>query len=288
MKGSPNLPRDAALEHLVREAYLEIFPTPSIERRLADLAPGSFVSVSCSPTKGVDATLDLTHRLADRGFRVVPHIAAKMVRGDGHLREIMARLEDLPVDSIFVPGGDAARPLGPFGTAWQLLQAISEYDHRFAEIGIATHPEGHPEVAADVLLAELERKQALATYLVTQMCFDVQLLGRWLRAIRARGVRLPAWIGIPGVSDRATLLKTSLRIGVGDSLRFLRRKRDAVARFLSASVYTPDALLRALAPLLHEESLDIAGCHVFSFNQVEQTEAWRRQALAVMQSPADT
>ncbi len=287
MRAGPNLPRDAALEHLVHEAYLEIFPTPSIERRLAAMAPESYVSVSCSPTKGVDATLDLTRRLADRGFRVVPHIAAKMVRGAGHLREIMARLEDLPVDSIFVPGGDAARPLGPFGTAWQLLQAISEYDHSFREIGIAAHPEGHPEVAADVLLAELDRKQALATYLVTQMCFDVPQLGQWLRAIRARGVRLPAWIGIPGVSDRATLLKTSLRIGVGDSLRFLRRKRDAVARFLRASVYTPDALLRELAPLLREESLDIAGCHVFSFNQVEQTEAWRRQALAAMRSATD-
>ena len=64
------------LAHTVREAYMEIFPTESIESRLDVLEPGSYVAVTCSPTRGVDVTLDMAERLALRGFKVVPHVAA--------------------------------------------------------------------------------------------------------------------------------------------------------------------------------------------------------------------
>ena len=99
-----------ALLTTVREAYMEIFPTPTIESKLDVLEPGSYVAVTCSPSKSVDVTLDMVERLAHRGFKVVPHIAARMVKDDAHLREILKRLDDLPIISIFVPGGDAAQP----------------------------------------------------------------------------------------------------------------------------------------------------------------------------------
>jgi methylenetetrahydrofolate reductase (NADPH) len=275
----------AALAHTTREAYMEVFPTATVEQRLDALEPGAYVAVTCSPAKGVDETLQMTARLAGRGFRVVPHIAAKMVRDRSHLAEIMAELNDLPVESIFVPGGDAARPAGDFHTAYELLREIAGFDHRFSQIGVAAHPEGHPDVPDDTLLSELEKKQPLATYLVTQMCFDTILLAKWLEMIRSRGILLPAWIGIPGVSDRASLLKTSLRIGVGDSLRFLRRKSVAARQLMKNSAYTPDALLSGLAPVLADPAYAIDGFHIFCFNQVEKTEQWRRAALESLRAP---
>ena len=87
----------------VRKAYMEVFPTSSIESKLDVLEPQSYVAITCSPTKGVDVTLDMAERLAARGFKVVPHIAAKMVRDDAHLREILKRLDDLPISSSVVP-----------------------------------------------------------------------------------------------------------------------------------------------------------------------------------------
>lgn len=270
----------AAVTATVREAYMEVFPSATIADRLDALEPGAFVAVTCSPSKGVDETLRLTAELTGRGFRVCPHIAARSVRGAAHLREIMAKLEDLPVESVFVPGGDASSPAGEFATAFDLLRAMAEFDHRFKDIGIAAHPEGHPEVSAETLMRELERKQPFATYLVTQMCFGAVLLGEWLRAVRERGIDLPAWIGIPGVCDRSALVRTSLRIGVGDSLRFLRRSARAASELMRKSSYTPDGLLSGLAPLLATPSHRIDGCHIFCFNQVETTEAWRRRTLA--------
>jgi methylenetetrahydrofolate reductase (NADPH) len=266
-----------ALARALHVTYMEIFPSPSIEERLVVLEPGCYVAVTCSPARGVDVTLDLSEHLLARGFRVVPHIAAKMVRDHGHLREIMRRLDDSGVDSIFVPGGDAPQPLGKYATALQLLRDIAEFDHRFRHIGVAAHPEGHPAVDSESLLRELATKQPYATYLVTQMCFDAAALAAWIRMIRASGITMPVWIGLPGVFDRAALLAASLRIGVGASLRLLRDRSQLIRRLLGPKIYRPDAFLRELAPRLTEPEFGIAGFHLFCFNRVEQSENWRRQ-----------
>jgi methylenetetrahydrofolate reductase (NADPH) len=266
----------------LHDAYMEVFPTLTIEERLMALEPGSYVAVTCSPTRGVSETLDMTERLVDKGFKVIPHIAAKMVRNHAHLREIMTRLDDTRVNSIFVPGGDSKRPVGEFSTAFELLQAIAEYEHRFTEIGVASHPEGHPDVDDETLLVELKKKQPLSTYHVTQMCFDPNALGNWLGMIQERGITLPAWVGVPGVAKRTSLLKTSLRIGVGTSLRFLRRKSELAGQLLRSTTYAPDGLLGGLAPLLVDEANNIAGFHIFCFNQVRRTEEWRHEALEAL------
>ena len=268
-----------ALAESVREAYMEIFPTATIEAKLDVLEPRSYVAITCSPTKGVDATLNMSARVAGRGFQVVPHVAAKMVRDKAHLREIMARLDDMPISSIFVPGGDAAKPIGEYSTALELLRDIVDFEHRFTEIGVAAHPEGHPSVSNEVLTAELLKKQEFANYLVTQMCFDADIIGNWIHKIREVGVTLPAWLGLPGVSERSTLIKTSLRIGVGDSLRYLKNRGKIAARLLQHKSYRPDDLLINLSPYLADPTLNIAGHHIYCFNEVEKSEQWRKQFL---------
>ncbi|MCH7503959.1 MAG: methylenetetrahydrofolate reductase [Proteobacteria bacterium] len=256
---------------------MEIFPTATIESKMNVLEPRSYVAITCSPSKGVDVTLDAAERLAHRGFKVVPHVAAKMVRDVAHLREIMRRLDDLPITSIFVPGGDAPKPIGEFACALDLLRAMAEFDHKFTEIGVAAYPEGHPSIPPDVLMEQLFKKQELANYLVTQMCFDANVLAAWLRDIRESGVTLPAWIGLPGVLDRSTLITTSLRIGVGDSLRYLRSRGRIALRLLKSSTYRPDELLAEMAPYLVEPIYNIAGYHIYCFNQVERTQKWRHE-----------
>jgi len=267
------------LAHTVHEAYMEVFPTDTIEAKLDVLEPGSYVAVTCSPTKGVEVTLDMSERLASRGFKVVPHVAAKMVRDKAHLREIVAHLNDLPIISIFVPGGDADTPAGDYNSALPLLRDIAELDHKFTEIGVAAHPEGHPVATHDDLLDALLQKQEFANYLVTQMCFDADVIANWLRGIRADGVHLPAWIGLPGVASRTSLAKTSLRIGVGDSLRYLKRNPKVAAKLMLSNEYRPDDLLHDLAPYLADPAYAIQGHHIYCFNQVEKTEQWRHSFL---------
>jgi methylenetetrahydrofolate reductase (NADPH) len=270
----------AAMNSAVRKAYVEIFPTSTIVERLALLQPGSHVAVTCSPAKGVDETVAFSETITRLGYKVIPHLAARAVRDRAHLVDITTQLTELGIDIIFVPGGDAAKPVGSYSTALDLLRDLAETGNKFRRIGIAAHPEGHPDASDAALIEALQLKQPLAHYLVSQMCFDTRRLAAWLRDIRERGIVLPIWLGIPGVSDRAALLKTSLRIGVGDSLRFLKRKSEVVSRLMRTKNYTPDELLGGIAPMLVDEALKVRGFHVFCFNQVEPFEAWRAQALA--------
>lgn len=272
-----------ALIRTTQNAYMEIFPTRSVEGSLHVLPRGSHVAVTCSPTRGVDVTLEFSERLAAAGFKVVPHISARSLRGSEHLDRVMKRLDDLQIDSLFVVGGDNSAPAGPYSTALHLLRAIAERDHKFKSIGVAAHPEGHPRAGSDLLLTQLKKKQEFADYLVTQMCFDASLLAEWLVDIRERGISLPAWIGVPGVADRARLVTTSLRIGVGDSLRFLRKFGSIAGKLLASKTYRPDSLLLELAPHMADAANNIAGLHIYSFNQVEKTETWRQEFLASLQ-----
>ena len=130
------------------------------------------------------------------------------------------------------------------------------------------------------LIEQLLAKQEFANYLVTQMCFDAARINSWLREIRGRGVHFAAWLGMPGAADRASLIKTSLRIGVGDSVRFLKRQGKRAAQLMAAKEYLPDNLQLELASTIADPDLNVAGQHVFCFNQVERSEAWRHEFVA--------
>jgi methylenetetrahydrofolate reductase (NADPH) len=241
------------------------------------------VAITCSPAHGIEPTLELTAQLRalpeERRLKLIPHIAARMVRDRGHLREILARLGELQVESIFVPGGDAAEPAGDYDCALDLLRDMAEIGHRIEDVGVAAHPEGHPHADDAELLRLLLAKQPLSTYLVTQMCFDPTVLITWLRRMRGAGVTLPAWIGLPGVAVIPKLIALSLRIGVGQSLRVLKKQKGLVGRLIGARPYQPDDLLRGIHDYLDDECLKIPGFHLFSFNNVEATERWRQATL---------
>jgi len=263
------------------QAYMEVIPTKTIVDRLFHIPRHSYVGITCSPEHGVGPTLDMVDKLRalpdERQLKLVPHIAARVVRDKGHLREILARLDQARVESVFVPGGDAKEPAGDYDCALDLLRDIADIGHEFEDIGIAAHPEGHPMVNESDSIRLLLEKQAWSTYLVTQMCFDPDVLVNWLRRIREEGVTLPAWLGLPGVADVSRLIALSLRIGVGQSVKVLRKQKGLVRKMLSAKPYQPDELLTGLQPHLDDPVLNIDGFHLFSFNDVERTERWRKE-----------
>jgi len=267
------------LAGMMDQAYLEVIPTRTIVERLIHLPRHSYLAITCSPEKGVEPTLEMVEALRalpeERQLKLVPHVAARVVRDKGHLREILARLDEARVESVFVPGGDAQEPAGEYECALDLLRDIADIGHRFEHVGVAAHPEGHPRVAREEGVRLLKEKQECANYLVTQMCFDAELLVSWLRGIRREGITLPAWFGLPGVADIPKLIALSVRIGVGQSVRVLKKQKGLVRKLISSKPYQPDDLLAGLQPHVNDPVLDIPGFHLFSFNDVERTERWR-------------
>jgi len=281
----------AALAAALRHPRYEVMALPAtadlVEQHLSRDAP---VTVTISRRKGLEPTLALTEQLCRRGFPAVPHLAARLIVDEHHLAEVMQRMDEAGVTDVFVIAGDVDQPVGAFRDSFSLLVAL----HRLRQagtgrwidqVGIAGYPEGHPLIATEVLAEAMLAKQPLATYLVSQLCFDAARASSWLTGLRQQGVTLPVHIGIAGVVDKQKLLRIAGRIGVGSSARFLRRHSRAVARLVVPGGYRPDRLVRGLAPDLARPAQRIAGLHIYTLGGIAATERWRRRALARLEQP---
>jgi methylenetetrahydrofolate reductase (NADPH) len=268
---------DSLVKALLTGADFEVIPLKSVMEQVAAIPIGSTVSVTASPAKGLKTTVDLAVELQKQGYRAVPHLSARMVEGRRDLASIIKRLDDGGVSRAFITGGDAEQR-GIYFDAMSLLLDLAELGHPFFEVGITGYPEGHPAIPEDRLRKALVEKQAHATYIVTQMCFNPKAIVDWVNKIRADGVTLPIKVGVPGAVEPARLLTIGARIGVGDSLRFVAKNRRALFRILRPGRYRPDRIIEPLGRL--GEGLGLTGIHVFTFNQVGPTIAWHNKALA--------
>jgi methylenetetrahydrofolate reductase (NADPH) len=267
-----------AVAGLLRNSRFELLPLDGIyEQVLEHLATDTKVTVTASPRKGLEATLELSERLSAAGYPVVPHLSARLVRDRAHLEEVLARLGEAGIQELFVPAGDATEP-GEFQGAADLLEAMGEARTRFERIGITGYPESHHLISDEETIRAMFVKAEMATDIVSQLCFDPATIGWWIGAVRARGVRLPIWIGLPGCVDNAKLVRISMKIGVAESARYVRHQRGVLSRVLTRQ-FKPTKLLDALAQIVSEPDAGVAGFHVYTFNEVGRTERWRQRTL---------
>ncbi len=236
------------------------------------------LTVTTSPAKGLEPTLDLTEQLAGHGYEVVPHLAARHVRDRGHLAEIVERLRATGTSDVLVMAGDAEEPAGEFDGSLPLLRALAELGQPFRDVGITGYPESHAFISDDATIRSMFEKEEFATYIVSQICFDPRVTAAWVKAVWERGTHLPIHIGLPGPVPRTKLLRVSARVGVGDSIRFLRTHGGWLRRTLTGD-FDPDPLVRGLEESLGRARPNVAGFHIFTFNDVEGTERWRQRAL---------
>ena len=254
----------------------EVLPVEGIEEQVLGHVPHEVkITVTASPARGLDATLAVTERLAADGYEVVPHLSARLVRDAAHLDEIVARLDAAGVHEAFVPAGDAVEP-GLFPDAASLLRAL--HGRHLTDLGITGYPESHHFISDETTISAMFEKAPLATYIVSQICFDASTITWWVRAVRERGTTLPIWIGVPGIVHNAKLLRVSMKIGLGESARFLRAHRAWIRRLMTRT-FSPDPLMRELEPLFKDPAANIAGLHVFTFNELERTERWRQRLM---------
>jgi methylenetetrahydrofolate reductase (NADPH) len=269
------------LAELIAHSRYEVIPLAGAEEQVLEHVPRDVtLTVTVSPTKGLDHTLELAGRFAAQGYRVVPHLAARLVVDRAHLAEIVARLTEMGVRDVFVVAGDADQTAGAFEGAAALLDAMAEVGHPFEQIGITGYPESHPLIDDETTIQAMFEKARYATYIASQICFDSRVTVEWVDNVWARGTRLPILIGIPGIVPRAKLMRVSTRIGIGESLRYLRKHNDFVTRFFRPGGFSPDRLIKGLAPVLADPEQKVAGFHIFTFNDLADTEAWRQRKLA--------
>lgn len=263
------------IRRLLTTARFEVLPTAKVEDAiLGSLPHDTTITVTASPAKGLEATLELAERLTKHGYPVVPHLAARMISGKSELAEIADRLTAQGITNVFCPAGDADPPAGDYAGALPLLEDLSALGKPFAEVGITGYPESHPEIEDDVTVQAMWDKRKHATYIVSNMCFDPDAVQSWLRRLRRRGVELPVLIGMPGPVERAKLLGMATKIGVGQSVRFLKTHVSTLSRIAAPGGYNPEKFLEKSSRYLADPALGVRGLHLFTFNQVAQTQQW--------------
>jgi len=266
---------------LLRAPRYEVLPTPSAEQAVLEWVPRELtITITASPARGLEPTLALTERLTGHGYRAVPHLSARLVRDPAHLADIVARLTAAGVDDVFVPAGDADPPAGRFHSALALLDELDRMGRPFARVGITGYPESHPKIGDDVTVQAMWDKRHHAAYIVSNLCFDAATLTRWIARIRARGITLPLLVGLAGPLERTRLLRLAAVSGVAESARFLAGHADWLVRLGLPGGYSPERLLDRAGPALTDPASAVEGLHVFTFNQVRQTEQWRRALVA--------
>jgi methylenetetrahydrofolate reductase (NADPH) len=271
--------RRALIEALKRPRY-EILPLDGIAEEVAEHVPrGIKLTVTASPRRGLDASLALVESLAATGYAVVPHLSARLVHDTAHLEDLVRRLRSAGVDEIFVIAGDTSEPAGEFGGAAALLSAMGGLRDRFAEVGISGYPESHHVISDETTIEAMFEKEPMATYIVSQICFEADVITTWVRRVRDRGTLLPIWIGVPGTVDNRRLLQISRKIGLGESARFLRAHGGWVRRLALPRRYVPTALVRDLSSSIADPAARVAGFHIYTFNELERTEEWRLQLI---------
>ncbi|GAA1928131.1 methylenetetrahydrofolate reductase [Nocardioides hwasunensis] len=267
------------LVRMLENARYEVLPTATTEDKvLAHVPRDRPITVTASPAKGLDATFDLAERLAGHGYVAVPHIAARMVTGRSELAEIVDRLCGKGITSVFVPGGDA-EAAGDYPDALALLEDLKALGSPFSHVGITGYPESHPTIHDDLTVQSMWDKRRYATHIVSNLTFDPAVVKDWLHRLRARGVTMPLLLGIPGPVERTKLLGMATKIGVGESTKFLAKNKGLFARLAAPGGFTGESFLEKCAPALGEDNALVEGLHVFTFNQIAETEAWRVDML---------
>jgi methylenetetrahydrofolate reductase (NADPH) len=279
---------DRELARLLRGYSIEVTThnRDAVEQCRTHVAPGTEVYIAFVPSETHHAVVATAAKLRAAGFVPVPHVTARSVASFTQLGDFLARLAgEAGVTRALVVGGDLEQPAGPYHSSLDLLQTGLFQQHGIRRIGLASYPEAHRRIDADLLeralLAKLElvRGAGLEAWLVTQFCFEAAPILQCARRLRELGVAAPLRVGLAGPANRRTLWKYALHCGIGNSIRALGTRVDAVVNLLARRA--PDPIVRELAAAQAQDpSLGIEGVHIFTFGGVASSADWANSILA--------
>jgi methylenetetrahydrofolate reductase (NADH) len=270
------------LRRLLTPFSVEITPRETTKLPpLSDLLdPGTAVYLTFLPNVPWEETVAGVRWIAEAGMRPVPHIAARGVPDRAALHRMLGELAAAGAEDLLLIAGGMA-PVGEYHETVQILDSGCLEESGIRRVGVAGHPEGHPDVADDVLTWALAAKNRIARdrgldmHLVTQFTFAAEPIVAWERRIRAMGNTLPIHVGLPGLTSPAKLLKFGLSCGVGPSLKVLRRQTGGVLKLATTPVYRPeDTLLDLAAAVAADPRSLLATAHFFPFGTLAATAEW--------------
>ncbi|MCS0600019.1 methylenetetrahydrofolate reductase [Streptomyces sp. LP11] len=252
---------------------------PRLEEARALVPDGTRVNITFLAGEDLTTRLAAARAVRRLGLVPVPHISARRLPSRSALEEFLAGLAaDGTAENVFLVGGDPARPEGPYPDALALLRTGLLPGYGVRHVGISGYPEGHPAIAGPALWSALTGKAAAIDAggfggdVITQFGFDVDPVLSWLEAVRARGVRLPVRVGVPGPAGVRRLLGYAGRFGVATSASVARKYGFSLTNLMGTT--GPDRFLRELADRYDPARHGRVKVHFYTFGGLRATADW--------------
>ena len=194
--------------------------------------------------------------LVQKGYNPIPHIPARSIENDNHLKEYINMCKDLGVKQCLVIGG-SRDPVGKFESSIQLLET-GFFDG--LKIGIAGHPEGSPDISDIELEKAMQDKKPYADYIVTQWLLNPDLI---IDFISKQSV--PVHVGITGPLKITSLIKFANIVGAKNSINFLKSNFTKALDLMKPK--DPNEIIGKLKD--HSENF-----HIYTFGGLKETNKW--------------
>ena len=194
--------------------------------------------------------------LVQKGYNPIPHIPARSIENDNHLKEYIHMCKDLGVKQCLVIGG-SRDPVGKFDRSIQLLET-GFFDG--LKIGIAGHPEGSPDISDTELEKAMQDKKPYADYIVTQWLLDPDPI---IDFISKQSV--PVHVGITGPLKITSLIKFANIVGAKNSLNFLKSNFSKALDLMKPR--DPNDLIGKVKS--HTDFF-----HIYTFGGLKETNKW--------------
>jgi len=274
----PNWDRDPAY---ITEGFSVEITAKDVEGLRASasmLPPGTPVAVTFLPGETLEARLTAAKAVRDLGFEPMPHFSARRIRSEDEFRTMLeSMVREAGVKRCFAIAGDPAQAEGPYEDTTALINTGFFEANGIVAIGLAGHPDGHPNMTEQECFAILKSKcdnvvaRGMKPLVVTQFGFDPDAFMAWLKAIRAAGIDAPVRIGVPGPTSIKTLLKFAARCGVAASASVMAKYGVSITKLLGTA--GPDKMVDAFKAGFGSEHGRVR-LHFYPFGGLRKTVEW--------------
>jgi methylenetetrahydrofolate reductase (NADPH) len=110
---------------------------------------------------------------------------------------------------------------------------------------------------------------------ITQFGFDADLVLAWLADVRARGLRLPVRVAVPGPAAVRPLLSYASQCGVSTSEASARKYGFSLTS--PTGTVGPGRFIRALASGYDARLHGDVNLHFFTFGRIAATSKWANE-----------
>ena len=243
------------------------------------------IFITFLPGSDYKDTIKTAKMINDQDLIAAPHFAARSIASKNMLEDYVSRVTgEADVKKILIIGGAGKKQLGPFADTISLLETGIFDKYGITDIGIAGHPEGSPDISdEDIKKALFLKNQFSETsdanfFIVSQFCFDTDVILNWSNKINSEGNKIPIIIGIPGVAKLSTLIKYSMSCGIGNSMNFLKKQAANVLNLVKTQ--EPNTLVKKLVnskEILKKNG--VTGIHLYPLGGIRKSSEW---AYAIM------